>query len=75
MTAEAIGLLALSFTLLIHLAGTIWWAATLTRRVEHIEQWINKNELSGERLAAVEGRLHVACSCLEKIESTLMEKS
>jgi len=72
MTPEAIGLIALSLTLLVHLAGTIWWAATLTKRVEHIERWIASNEYTGERLAALEGKMQAISASLERIESHIV---
>lgn len=72
MSAEAVGLIALSFTLLIHLAGTIWWAAQLTSRVQHIEKWISSNEHTGERLAAVEEQLKSLAASISRVERLLM---
>jgi len=72
MSAEAIGLLALSFTLLIHLAGTIWWAARLTARVEHIEKWIGSNEHTSERLVVLEEQLRNVSASMARIERLLV---
>lgn len=74
MTAEAGALVALSITLLVHLAGTIWWAASLTKRVEHIEKWIVTNEHTGERLARLESSLEALSYSLERIERMLTSR-
>lgn len=34
----AVALLTLSLTLLVHLVTTVWWAASITRRIEFIEK-------------------------------------
>lgn len=44
---------ALAVTMLVHLAGFIWWAATLTSRVGHIEQWIRSNTHLHEQMIAL----------------------
>jgi len=43
MNGDVIGLAALSLTLGAQLVATVWWAASLTRRVDHIERWIDDN--------------------------------
>jgi len=72
MSAEAIGLMALSITLLVHLAGTIWWAASLTKRVEHIERWISSNEHTGERLVSLEEKIQGVSRSLVRIERHIL---
>jgi hypothetical protein len=73
MNPEAIGLIALSFTLMLHLAGTIWWAASLTKRVEHIERWISGNEHTGERLVSLEANIQNMSHALARIEKHLLD--
>jgi len=73
MSPESIGLITLSFTLLIHLAGTIWWAATLTKRVEHIERWISGNEHTGERLVSLEANIKNVSSAVLRIEKHILK--
>jgi hypothetical protein len=76
MTVEsaALPLLMLTMTLLVHLVTTIWWAASLTKRVEHIEKWIGSNERTAERLAALEQRLDDMSSGIFRIEQYLRSK-
>lgn len=71
MADEAGGFAVLCVTLVAHLAGTIWWAAGLTKRVEHIEKWIVSNEHTGERLARLESSLEALSYSLERIERML----
>lgn len=72
--AQTTGMISLSITLLVHLAGTIWWAAGLTKRVEHIEKWIVSNEHTGERLARLESSLESLSYSMERIERMLSAK-
>lgn len=74
MSDEAIGLLFLGVSLMAHLAGSIWWAASLTKRVEHIEKWIANNEHTGERLVSLEQKIGTVSSSLHRIERHLMQK-
>jgi len=73
MSGETIGLLALSMTLLLHLAGTIWWAASLTKRVEHIEKWITSNEHTSERLVKLEQKIQNVSSSINRIERHILK--
>jgi hypothetical protein len=57
MTTDAISMLALCTTIVVHLVSTVWWAASVTRRIEHIERWISHHEHTAERLAALEQRI------------------
>ena len=50
-TAFSIGGIAL--TVLVQFVYTIWWAATLTQRVSHIERWIDSNQRTAERLSSL----------------------
>ena len=42
--ALIVSIVGLGIVMMTHLAGFIWWAATLTNRVGHIEKWIQSNE-------------------------------
>lgn len=44
----------LAVVMLTHLAGFVWWAATLTSRVKHIEVWIEGNTRLAERIGVLE---------------------
>ncbi len=72
MTAEVIGIIMLSFTLLLHLIGMLWWAATLTKRVDYIEKWVASNEYTSERLATLESQAKAIQVSLERIESYII---
>lgn len=76
MTVEsaALPLLMLTLTLIVHLVATVWWAASLTKRVEHIEKWISSNEHTAERLAALEQRLDNMSGGIFRIEQYLRSK-
>ena len=74
MSDETMGLLFLAFSLMVHLAGSVWWAASLTKRVEHIEKWIANNEHTGERLVSLEQKISSVSSSLHRIERHLMQK-
>lgn len=73
MTADSISLLALSATIIVHLVTTVWWAASVTRRVEHIERWITHNERTAERLAALEQSMDYIRGGIERIEDFLRD--
>jgi len=63
-----IPLLILTVTLVVHLIVTVWWAASLTKRVEHIEKWISSNEETSSRLAILEQRIENMSSGIARIE-------
>jgi len=67
-------LLALTVTLVVHLIVTVWWAASLTKRVDHIEKWISSNERTPERLAALEQQIENISSGIVRIEHYLRPK-
>ena len=70
----AIPFLMLTMTLVVHLVATVWWAASLTKRVEHIEKWIGSNEHTAERLAALEERIDNISGGIFRIEQYLRTK-
>ena len=70
----AIPFLMLTMTLVVHLVATVWWAASLTKRVEHIEKWIGSNEHTAERLAALEERIDYISGGIFRIEQYLRTK-
>lgn len=74
VSAEAISMLTLSLTVMIHLVSTVWWAASITRRVEHIEKWITHNEHTAERLAALEQRIEHLNGGIHRIELFLRQR-
>lgn len=74
MAVDIIALITLSVTLIVHLVATVWWAASLTRRVDHIEKWINNNEHTGERIAALEEQLKGLASGIARIEHYLRHR-
>lgn len=69
-----IGLLSLAVTLALHLVATAWWAASITKRVEHLEKWITSNEHTAERLAALEQQINHLAAAIVRIESLLRQK-
>lgn len=74
MSPETLSLLTLSVTLLVHLFGTIWWAASISRRVDHIEKWITYHEHTAERLAALEQRIDHLYDGIQRIEIFLHQR-
>lgn len=68
MTADVMGLITLSLTLSVHLIATAWWAASITRRVDHIEKWIASHEHTAARLAALEQQMQNVGNGIERIE-------
>ncbi len=71
MSTEAMSLIGFSITVIVHLISTIWWAASITRRVDHIERWITQNEHTAERLAVLERSLDHIRDGIERIEDFL----
>ena len=74
MGVEVISMLTLSLTVIIHLVSTVWWAASITRRIEHIEKWINHHEHTAERLAALEQRIDHLNGGINRIELFLRQR-
>jgi hypothetical protein len=74
MSGDIIGLITLSVTLSVHLIATVWWAASLTRRVDHIERWINSNAHTAERLAALEQQIANLSTGISRIEHHLRHR-
>lgn len=72
MSAEILGVAGMIATLLAHIASTVWWAATLTKRVEHIERWITHNGHTAERLASVETQIKSLSAGIGRIERYLI---
>lgn len=72
--SSAIPFLMLMITLVVHLIATVWWAASLTKRVEHIEKWIGSNEHTAERLATLEQRIENMSGGIFRIEQYLRSK-
>lgn len=74
MNSDTLSLLGLSATILVHLISTVWWAASVTRRIEYIERWITHHEHTAERLAKLEQRLEHVGHAIERIEHFLRQK-
>lgn len=72
--ANTLALLTLGVMLGVHLISTVWWAATVTKRVEHIERWIANNEHTAERLASLEQRIENIGSGVFRIEQFIRQK-
>ena len=68
---DAIPILMLTITFVVHLMTTVWWAASLTKRVDHIEQWISSNENTSARMAAIEQQIENLSSGISRIEQHL----
>lgn len=66
-----VSILMLTITLVMHLIATVWWAASLTKRVDHIEQWIASNEHTAARLAGLEQRIENLSSGISRVEQHL----
>ena len=75
MDGSTIPLLMLTVTLIVHLIATVWWAASLTKRVDHIEKWISSNEHTSAHLAALEQRIENMGSGIARIEQHLRQIS
>lgn len=71
MSSETLSLIGFSITVIVHLVSTIWWAASITRRVDHIERWITQNEHTAERLAVLERSLDHIRDGIDRIEDFL----
>lgn len=71
MNPDIIGLVTVSVTLSLHLIATVWWAASLTRRVDHIERWVMGHAQTGERLAALEQQIAALNAGIGRIEHHL----
>lgn len=71
---STVSLFTLTVTLIVHLIVTVWWAASLTKRVDHIEKWISSNEHTAERLAALEQRIDNMSQGIGRIEQYLRPK-
>jgi len=67
-------LFTLTITLIVHLTVTVWWAASLTKRVDHIEKWISSNERTAERIAALEQQIKDMSCGISRIEKYLRPK-
>ncbi len=74
MTGDVIGLFSLTITLAIHLITTVWWAASITRRVEYIEKWISSHEHTAERLASLERQVEHIGGGINRIEHLIRNK-
>jgi|GEM_PF-1149773 len=74
LSADTLSLVTLTLTVIIHLVSTVWWAASITRRVEHIEKWITHNEHTAERLAKLEQRIDHLNGGINRIELFLRHK-
>ena len=74
MGAEVISMLTLSLTVMIHLVSTVWWAASITRRIEHIEKWISHHEHTAERLATLGQRIDHLNGGINRIELFLRQR-
>jgi len=68
---STVPLLMLTVTLVVHLIATVWWAASLTKRVDHIEKWISTNEDTAARLAGLEQQINNMGSGIARIEQHL----
>jgi len=69
-----IALLSMGGMGLTQFVGTIWWAATVTKRIEFIEKWISSNEHTAERLVALEQRILSLGEGITRIEHYLRQK-
>lgn len=69
-----IALLSMGGMGLTQFVGTIWWAATVTKRIEFIEKWISSNEHTAERLVALEQRILSLGEGISRIEHYLRQK-
>lgn len=69
--ASAMPFFMLTITLVVHLIATVWWAASLTKRVDHIERWIANNEDTAERLVSLEQQIKNMSGGIARIEQHL----
>jgi hypothetical protein len=60
--------LSLLVTVVAHLVSTVWWAASVTQRLGHVERWIVSHEHTAERLAALEQRMEGIQHGISRIE-------
>lgn len=74
MIDTTIALAMLALTIIGHGVTTVWWAASLTRRVDHIERWIVTNERTGERLASLETKVSTVGDGVSRVEQLLISK-
>ena len=74
ISGETIALIMLAVTASVHLVTTVWWAASVTKRVEHLEKWIAQNGQTAERLAALEQRIDNIGGGILRIEHYLRQR-
>ncbi len=74
MTPEIIGVIMLSMTVCVHLIATVWWAASVTKRIEHAEKWIADNARISERFASLEARVENIGDGIDRIEHLLRHR-
>ena len=74
MESSDFAMLSMAGMCLTQFVGTIWWAATVTKRIEFIEKWISSNEHTAERLAALEQRILSLGEGISRIEHYLRQK-
>lgn len=74
MSGEMVSFMGLAATILVHLISTVWWAASITRRIDHVERWIAHHEHTAERLAALEQQIEHVSHGIQRIEQFLRAK-
>lgn len=75
MPGDIIGLITLSAILGAHLVATVWWAASLTKRVDHIERWIDDNAHTAERIAALDQQIKALNAGVARVEHYLRQRN
>lgn len=69
-----VAILMLALTLVVHLAGTIWWAAAVTQRIAAIEKWIAAHSRTAEHLVALDARISSLSEAIARIENYLRQR-
>jgi len=65
--------LALILALVVQTGTIIWWASSVSARLDNVERWQAANDETRERLAVLESRLSAIQSGVARIERKLGE--
>jgi hypothetical protein len=56
----------------VQVGAFVWWAASITGKVGHIEKWIAANEQTQSRLVEMETQMHALMDAVQRIEAHIM---
>lgn len=71
VVGDWVAIIGLCVTLMVHMVVTIWWAARLTTRMEHVERWVEQNNQIGTTLAAMQATITALNIELRNVHDTM----